>query len=86
MRRHFIFCSILLLLLAPFGARAQSQIDFERERLWAEEIVPTIVEGEPMYLEVKGQPRFLNLYTKVPQAKAAVILLHGLRRHPDWAS
>ena len=72
------------LLLAPAVHAQKNMLDLERERSWAAEIEGSIVVGNPVYLEVKGQQPFLNIYTKVPGAKVAVIVLHGLRRHPDW--
>jgi hypothetical protein len=79
---HWLF--VLSLLLAGPAFAQKNFIDWERERLWAEEISSNIVVGNPVYLEVKGQPQFLNIYTKVPGSKTAVIILHGMRRHPDW--
>lgn len=71
----------LLVLLAPAAMAA----DYEREQRWADEVVPSLVVGEPMYLQTgDGRRRFLNLYTETKDAKGAVIVVHGRGIHPDW--
>jgi pimeloyl-ACP methyl ester carboxylesterase len=71
----------LLLLLAIPAVHAS---DYVREKKWADEIIPGIVVGEPLYLEARAH-RFLAIYTEAPGAKSAVVVVHGLGVHPDWA-
>ncbi len=70
-------------LLAPL-AGAQ---DYAREKRWADEIVPSVVVGDPVYLQQsRGKDpahRFLGLYAEAPNAKTAVVLVHGVGVHPD---
>lgn len=70
----------LLLLLALQPAWADS--DYAREKKWADEIVPGIVVGDPVYLEAQGH-KFLGLYTEAPNAKAGLVIVHGIGVHPD---
>jgi hypothetical protein len=70
------------ILLAPTLAFAQA--DYAREKRWADEITPSIVVGDPVYLELKSGRKFLALWTPSPKARAGVIVVHGLGVHPDW--
>ena len=58
--------------------------DYEREKRWADEIVPSIIIGNPVYLQTGNGRKFLNLYTEAAKANAAVIVVHGRGIHPDW--
>lgn len=73
--------ALLVLLLASFAAHAA---DYAREKKWADEIAPGIVTGDPVYLEAGSEHKFLTLFTAVPKAKGAVIVIHGMGVHPDW--
>ncbi len=72
--------AILALLFATTTAFAS---DFAREKRWADEILPAILVGEPIYLEQADKHRFLTLFTEAVQPKAAVIIAHGMGVHPD---
>ena len=79
---------LLLLLLASTGAHAQpdnAAPDYAREKRWADEITPGLVVGDALYLEQKTGHKFLAIYTQAPKARAAVIVVHGMGVHPDWA-
>src|SRR5262252_10564800 len=72
-------------LCAPLVAFAQQQpSDYAREKRWADQIVPTLVSGEPVWLEAPRTEKFLGIYTEAPNAKGAIILAHGLGVHPDY--
>jgi pimeloyl-ACP methyl ester carboxylesterase len=72
-------------LCAPLLAAAQQQLsDYAREKRWADEIVPSLVVGEPVWLEAPRTQKFLGIYTEAKNAKGAVILAHGLGVHPDY--
>lgn len=77
----------LIVLLAMFVAASlvQAQPDYAREKRWAEEITPTLVVGDAVYLAQKSGHKFLAIYTDAKPARAAVIVVHGLGVHPDWA-
>jgi len=74
-------------MCAPLLALAQQQpSDYKREKRWADEIVPSIVSGEPVWLEAPRTEKFLAIYTEAKDAKdakGAIILAHGLGVHPD---
>ncbi|HUW50651.1 MAG TPA: DUF3530 family protein [Sulfuricella sp.] len=75
------FFAIALLLLFALSASAA---DYAREKRWADEVVPSIVVGDPVYLGPVNGHKFLALYAEAARPKAAVIVVHGLGVHPDW--
>lgn len=76
---------LLLAFLLLFSAgHALAAADYEREQKWAGEIKDAIVVGDPVYLEQKNGHKFLTIYTEAPEAKNAVVLVHGMGVHPDW--
>jgi len=58
--------------------------DYAREQKWADEILPSVLVGDPVWLDGPDNHKFLALYTEAPDAKGAVILGHGIGVHPDW--
>lgn len=62
-----------------------AQADYARERRWADEVTPGLVVGDAVYLAQKSGHKFLVIYTEAAQPRAAVITVHGLGVHPDWA-
>ncbi|MCE5180886.1 MAG: alpha/beta hydrolase family protein [Betaproteobacteria bacterium] len=75
------FFAIILLSLFALTASAA---DYVREQKWADEVVPSIVVGDPVYLGPVNGHKFLALYTEAAKPKTAVIVVHGLGVHPDW--
>src|SRR6266705_492289 len=72
-------------MCAPLLAIAQQQpSDYAREKRWADEIVPQLVSGEPVWIEAPRTEKFLGIYTEAKSAKGAIILAHGLGVHPDY--
>jgi pimeloyl-ACP methyl ester carboxylesterase len=76
---RYVLTLLLVLFTAPsFGA------DYEREKKWADEILPAVLVGDPVYLEQANHHKFLALFAPVADAKGAVVLVHGMGVHPDW--
>ncbi|MDP2433829.1 MAG: alpha/beta fold hydrolase [Pseudomonadota bacterium] len=79
-----LFALLFTLLLALPAAAA----DYAREKKWADEVLPSVMTGDPVWLEILKGPhsgrKFLTLYTEAPEAKAGVIVVHGMGVHPDW--
>ena len=71
---------LLLVLAVPSFAAS----DYAREKKWADEITPSIVVGDPVYIEQTNKHKFLGIYTEAPNAHMAVIVVHGIGIHPDW--
>ncbi len=67
------------------GAHAALAADYAREERWAQEIVPSIVVGDAVYLATPARARVLAILTESSgPAKGAVVVVHGLGVHPDW--
>jgi len=59
--------------------------DYAREKKWADEVVPGLVVGDPVYLQTpRGHHKFLTLFNPVAGTVKAVIVVHGMGIHPDW--
>jgi len=71
---------VLLLIVAQLAYGS----DYVREKKWADEITPGIVVGDPVYLEGRAGHKFLTIYTEAPNAKAGLVIVHGMGVHPDW--
>lgn len=73
-----------LLALFSLTALAEPVADYAREKKWADEIVPGLVVGDPVYLQTpRGHHKFLTLFTPTDPGKAAIVV-HGMGIHPDW--
>lgn len=75
------FALLLALIAGLTGAQAA---DRAREQRWADEILPAILDGEPVWLSQKDGHKYLGLYLAPAKARAAVIQVHGMGVHPDW--
>lgn len=75
---------IAVVLLCLISTLACAGADYAREKKWADEVVPGIVVGDPVYLELKQGHKFLTLLTPAKDAKKALVIVHGLGIHPDW--
>ena len=74
-----------LLALVSVAAQAAGGADYAREKKWADEVVPGLVVGDPVYLQTpRGHHKFLTLFTPVDGADRAAIVVHGMGIHPDW--
>ncbi len=70
---------LILCFMTPLMAS-----DLAREQRMADEIVDSILDGDPEMLEANGN-EFLTIYTEADEPKGAVIVMHGRGFHPDWA-
>ena len=74
--------AILISLILLMSASAYAAPDYAREKKWADEITPGIVVGDALYLEALGH-KFLTLYTEAANAKAGLVIVHGIGVHPE---
>ncbi len=58
--------------------------DYGREQKWADEVLPGVLTGDPVWLNQGNGHKFLGLYTPADPAKAALVVVHGIGVHPDW--
>jgi pimeloyl-ACP methyl ester carboxylesterase len=75
---------LIALMLGMLLAAQATASDYAREKKWADEILPSVLVGDAVWLDGAKDHKFLALYTAVPNAKGAVILGHGIGVHPDW--
>ncbi len=75
---------VILMMTLLFSLNALALSDYERETKWADEILPSVLVGDPVYLKQADGHEFLGLYTPADPGKTAVILAHGIGVHPDW--
>ena len=76
---------VLVLALAGTPAFGEPSVDYIREGRWAQEVLATLVVGDPVWLATPARPRILALLTEpTGRAKGSVIVVHGLGVHPDW--
>src|SRR3954462_14972543 len=78
------------LVALPLGAAslpglAKPPIDYAREDRWTQEVVPSLVVGEAVYLATAERGKVLAILTQPShRAKGAVLIVHGLGVHPDF--
>ncbi|MGE5319590.1 MAG: DUF3530 family protein [Hyphomicrobiaceae bacterium] len=73
-----------LVALFSLVASAEPLADYAREKKWADEVVPGLVVGDPVYLQTpRGHHKFLALFTPV-EGNSAAIIVHGMGIQPDW--
>ena len=58
--------------------------DYEREKRWADEILPALMVGDAVWLQQKSGHRFLSLFIEKPDSKGTVIIAHGRGWSPDF--
>lgn len=80
MKRILMF----LVVASQFVLPASFASDYEREKKWADEVVPGLVMGDAVYLKQDNKHEFLTLYTPAKDAKSALVVVHGIGIHPDW--
>lgn len=79
--RHAIRAAVAALLVASGVAGAQ---DYEREKRWADEVVPGVVVGDAVWIEAASGRKFLALHAPARDAAApALLIVHGIGVHPD---
>ena len=72
-------------VLAVSRTAAQPAIDYARENRWAQEVVPSIVVGDAVWLATPLRAKVLAILAMPSGApKGGVVVVHGLGVHPDF--
>ncbi|HEY5638065.1 MAG TPA: hypothetical protein VIS77_14335 [Burkholderiales bacterium] len=79
---HWIATPVFAVLLIVFSGLAAAS-DYAREKKWADEILPNVVVGDPVYLSQANGHKALGIYATATNAKAGVVVAHGIGVHPD---
>ncbi len=59
--------------------------DYAREQRLADQVAPSVMVGDPVWLEAPDRDRVLALYTPAQgQARGGVVVVHGLGVQPDF--
>jgi hypothetical protein len=71
---------------APRAApHAPGHPDYAREARWADEVAPTVMVGDVVWLRTPDRERVLALYTKASGGvRGGVVIVHGLGVQPDF--
>ena len=79
--RHLLWLSLLVLLPAP----NLSASDFDKEQRWSDQIVDSILDGEPVWL-IADSHQFLSIFTPADNdsRENGLIVMHGIGVHPNW--
>lgn len=75
---------VLAWLLVASGVCLAQVPDAAREKRWADEITPSILVGDAVYLSLKSGHKFLAIHTANAKPRGGVIVVHGMGVHPDW--
>ena len=71
--------------LAGLVTPAQAiDLDYERENRWAEQVLPSILVGDPVWIEQPNGHKFLAIYTEAENPRGAIIIGHGRGWNPDF--
>lgn len=75
----FVFVVLLSLSLEAFSQ------DYEKEKRWADDILPTLMVGDAVWMQQKNGHKFLGLFIDLKEkSKGAVIIAHGRGWSPDF--
>ncbi len=80
---------ILTALALIFGASAHLSADIfsdiEKEKRWAQQVIDTLFDGEPVWLQAADH-EFLALEMEASEGDTgrAAIVIHGIGIHPNW--
>lgn len=67
------------------GPPAALAADYVREERWAQEVLPSLVVGDAVYLATPTRAKVLAILTLPPGSpRGGVVVVHGLGVHPDW--
>ena len=84
-----LMLAIVMVLGVPTTGLAQTFSDTDKEQRWAEQVLDTLFDGEPVWLQAAGH-EFLGIEMESETAgvaganRRAVIVVHGIGVHPNW--
>jgi pimeloyl-ACP methyl ester carboxylesterase len=75
---------VYLCFLFAIPSALAINLDYDRETRWAEQILPSILVGDPQWIEQPNGHKFLAIYTEAENPRGAIIIGHGRGWNPDW--
>ena len=85
MWRLLLLTYLCMFAVGALAAAPDSELgsDYEREKRWADEIVPGLLVGDAVYIRAATGKEFLALHAEVKNPRGAAVIVHGLGLHPD---
>jgi len=75
----------VVIAASPGLAQPAPAPDYAREARWADEVAPSVMVGEAVWIRTPDRDRVLGLYTPAQgTARGAVVIVHGLGVQPDF--
>lgn len=76
---------IMLCTASAVHASTQTWSDIQKEQRWAEQIIDTLFDGEPIWLKAEDH-EFLGIEMQASEGNTgrAAIVIHGIGIHPNW--
>jgi pimeloyl-ACP methyl ester carboxylesterase len=65
-------------------AQAQVRPDYEREKRWADQVLPAILVGDVVWIKQPNGHEFLAIYTQAEKPRGALVVGHGRGWNPDF--
>ena len=85
MIKRLAFICLPLMTMSWLASTALAiDLDYERENRWAEQVLPSILVGDPVWIEQPNGHKFLTIYTEAENPRGAIIIGHGRGWNPDW--
>ena len=79
-----LFCLSILTFSWALTSALAIDLDYERENRWAEQVLPSILVGDPVWIEQANGHKFLAIYTEAENPRGAIIVGHGRGWNPDF--
>ncbi len=83
-KRVASFCLSAAAMLWLATAALAIDLDYERENRWAEQVLPSILVGDPVWIEQANGHKYLAIYTEADDPRGAIIVGHGRGWNPDF--
>ena len=77
-------CAFFSLIGFSYAIEYEAKADYDREKNWADQILPGIIVGDPIWIEQSNGHKFLGIYTEAEKPRGAVIVAHGRGWNPDF--
>lgn len=74
----------IMVLGCAMAAQAQVRPDYEREKRWADQVLPAVLVGEVVWIKQANGHEFLAIHTEAQKPRGAVIVGHGRGWNPDF--
>ncbi|NIO42036.1 MAG: hypothetical protein GTO41_18850, partial [Burkholderiales bacterium] len=81
-KRVASFCLSAAAMLWLATAALAIDLDYERENRWAEQVLPSILVGDPVWIEQANGHKYLAIYTEADDPRGAIIVGHGRGWNP----